>query len=36
MNQKEAVLQYIKDNGSITPKQAIEDLGNVDDEDLPF
>ena len=27
MTQKEAVLQYIKDNGSITPAQAIYDLG---------
>ena len=27
MTQKEAVLKYIEDNGSITPKQAIEDLG---------
>ena len=27
MTQKEAVLQYIEKNGSITPKQAIDDLG---------
>ena len=27
MTQKEAVLQYIEKYGSITPKQAIEDLG---------
>lgn len=27
MTQKEAVLKYIEDNGSITPKQAIEELG---------
>ena len=27
MTQKEAVLQYIKDNGSITPNQAFADLG---------
>ena len=27
MTQKEAVLKYIEKNGSITPKQAIDDLG---------
>lgn len=27
MTQKEAVLKYIEEKGSITPKQAIEDLG---------
>ena len=27
MTQKEAVIQYIEKHGSITPKQAIDDLG---------